>query len=83
MVVWEYTTMINSAQEKVTAAASYTASAGAAALGIWTLNDIALAVGIFLGIATFVVNWVYKHKHVKLMKQYNDHKKEDDIDNCN
>jgi hypothetical protein len=36
-----------------------------------SLNDIALILGILLGVATFLINWYYKHKtyqyHLKEM----------------
>jgi uncharacterized membrane protein YphA (DoxX/SURF4 family) len=32
----------------------------------FTLNDLALILGMILGIATFCINWYYKHQTLKL-----------------
>jgi predicted negative regulator of RcsB-dependent stress response len=38
-----------------------------------SLNHFALILGMFLGLMTFVVTWVYKHKTYKLQQQYSQH----------
>ena len=45
---------------------SYATSAGVALVGGFSANEIAAIAGIFLAAATFVVNWVYRHKVFKL-----------------
>ncbi|MGL6122601.1 MAG: holin [Shewanella sp.] len=45
---------------KVLTAASYSASATTAAGGVFTVNDLALWLGIFLAVLTFFVNWIYQ-----------------------
>lgn len=47
---------------------SYTASAGTIVFGL-TVNEWGVLIGTILAIATFVVNWVYRHKHYQLRKQ--------------
>lgn len=54
--------------QQVTSAASYAASGVSTAVGLLTINNIAAIIGIVLGIATFVINWAYKHKHFKLAR---------------
>lgn len=52
---------------KVATGASYTASGGLTAAGMLDfLNDNALAFGVILGLATFIVNFYYQRKHFKL-----------------
>lgn len=51
--------------EKITTTASYVTS-GSLVIGGYALNDIAVVVGITLGILTFAVNLYYKHKHLDL-----------------
>jgi len=46
--------------------ASYGFSGLIASMGMLNLNSWALLIGMFLGFATFIVNWVYKHKTYKL-----------------
>ena len=48
--------------DKTTTAASYSASIGTAAAGIFSLNEWALLLGIIFAAATFVINWRYQHK---------------------
>lgn len=45
---------------KVLTAASYSASATTAAGGVFTVNDLALWLGILLAVLTFFVNWIYQ-----------------------
>ncbi len=52
--------------EKTTTAASYITSGTMTLVGGYTVNEWLAVTGIILGIATFIVNWVYKHKHYKL-----------------
>lgn len=44
--------------------ASYTAS-GALMIFGFTLSDFALILGMVLGVATFLINWYYKHMMLK------------------
>lgn len=40
--------------------------------GALSLNDIAVIIGIFLSIATFIINWVYKRQdflHKKTLRE--------------
>lgn len=53
---------------KIVSAASYFAAAGNVVIGL-TLNDLSIVVGILLGIATFIVNWYYKHASQKLAEK--------------
>jgi|GEM_PF-2302546 hypothetical protein len=46
--------------QKMLAAASYSASATTAAGGVFTVNNLALWIGIFLTVLTFLVNWIYQ-----------------------
>ncbi len=48
----------------VASKASYAGAATAAGYGFLANNWIGLA-GLALGVATFIVNWVYKHKEMK------------------
>ena len=43
---------------------SYTASGSTVFFGL-TVNDFGVLIGILVGIATFAVNWYYKHKESK------------------
>lgn len=47
--------------------ATYTVSGVLMIFG-FTLNDLALILGMALGIATFFLNWYYKHQSLKLKK---------------
>ena len=47
--------------EKIATTASYVTS-GSLVIGGYALNDIAVVVGITLGVLTFAVNLYYKHK---------------------
>lgn len=50
---------------------SYTASGTLIALG-FSLSDFTLIFGMVLGLATFFLNWFYKHKSLKLLKDIED-----------
>ena len=50
-----------------TTIASYTASGGLVLFGM-SLNDVALLSGIFFAAATVLINWYYKHRHLKLIE---------------
>lgn len=55
---------------KVSTGVSYTASGGLTAAGMLDfLNNNALAFGVILGLATFLVNVHYQRKHLKLAEQ--------------
>jgi len=54
--------------QNATSATSYVTSGSIVGVGAWTANEIATAAGIALGLATFAVNWYYKHKHYQLAK---------------
>ncbi|WP_417698079.1 HP1 family phage holin [Psychromonas sp.] len=45
---------------------SYSFSAFLSFISLTSLNDIALLIGIFLGVMTFIVTWFYKHKTYNL-----------------
>ena len=49
-----------------TTKAAYAASGGTILGGALSLNNIALLVGIFLGIGTFLINWYFRYKHYQL-----------------
>lgn len=51
--------------DKLTTPISYATSASMTILGGLTINDWLAVTGIVLGIATFAVNWFYKHKQSK------------------
>ena len=51
--------------DKLTTPVSYVTSATMTVLGGLTINEWMAVIGIILGIATFVVNWFYKHKQFK------------------
>lgn len=42
---------------------------GVAAVGGWTANEIAAFGGLGLAIAGFLLNWWYKHQHLKLARK--------------
>ena len=50
-----------------TSIASYTASGSLVLFGM-TANDFAVVIGMFFALATFIINWYYKHKHMKLIE---------------
>jgi len=54
--------------DKIASTASY-ATSGGLVIGGSSLNDIAVIVGIALGILTFAVNLYYKHKHLDLERK--------------
>lgn len=47
---------------------SYGASAGAVAIGGLTVNEFAMLGGLAVAVATFAVNWIYRHKCYLLEK---------------
>ena len=51
----------------VASKATYTLS-GVLMLFGFTLNDLALILGMVLGVATFCLNWYYKHQTLKVKK---------------
>lgn len=51
----------------VASQASYAASGGTFVLG-FTFEHWMMLAGFVLGLATFLLNWYYKHKHYKLAK---------------
>lgn len=51
--------------EKIATCTSYLAAAANIFVGL-TINDISIAIGILLAILTFLVNWYYKHRNMKL-----------------
>ncbi len=46
--------------------ASYTASGGTVLIAGFTANEVAAIGGLLLALATFLVNWYYRHKHYSL-----------------
>ena len=52
--------------EKSTVAA-YSASGSLTVFGV-LMNDLALIVGMFFALMTFVLNWYYKHQSFKLLR---------------
>lgn len=50
-----------------TSIASYTSS-GALVLFGMSANDFAVLVGLVFAFLTFVINWYYKHQHLKLIE---------------
>tara|TARA_R110000822_G_scaffold292034_1_gene414024 strand:+ start:5857 stop:6042 length:186 start_codon:yes stop_codon:yes gene_type:complete len=54
--------------EKIATTASYVTS-GSLVIGGYALNDIAIIVGITLGVFTFAVNLYYKQKHLELERK--------------
>lgn len=51
-----------------TTIASYAASGSLVVFGM-SANDFAVMVGLVLAFATFVLNWIYKHRHFKLLEK--------------
>ena len=52
------------------AASKVTYGSSAAVLGGWFLsNEFAVLMGLLLGCAGFVVNWVYRHREYKLKER--------------
>ena len=49
---------------------SYLFSAFITGLSVVSINTIALIIGILLGLATFIVTWVYKHKECQHNLQF-------------
>jgi hypothetical protein len=42
------------------------AASGTLMIGGLAMNELVAIIGLTLAIATFVVNWFYKHKHLQL-----------------
>ena len=53
--------------EKSTVAA-YSASGSLTVFGV-LMNDLALIVGMFFALMTFVLNWYYKHQELKAIER--------------
>ena len=51
-----------------TSIASYASSGGLIVFGM-SANDFAVMVGLCLAFATFLLNWFYKHKHLKAIER--------------
>jgi len=51
-----------------TSTLSYSTAGGTFIVGGLTANELVSIVGLLLAVATFVVNWVYKHKAYTLEK---------------
>lgn len=51
-----------------TTIASYAASGSLVIFGM-SANDFAVMIGLVLAIATFILNWIYKHRHFKLIER--------------
>lgn len=54
--------------DKVAPAVAYSAN-GALVLFGFTLNDIGAAVGILLGLGTFVLHWLYQRKRTRIVQE--------------
>ena len=48
---------------------AYTSSLGLTGIGVWTLQDWAVAIGIAFTILTFLLTWYYKHKQLQLARE--------------
>lgn len=44
-------------------------SAGGTGVAAFTLNDWAIVIGIAATVATTLLNWYYKHKHLQLARR--------------
>lgn len=51
-----------------TSIASYTASGSLILFGL-TANDFAVISGLIFAFMTFLLNWYYKHKHMRIIEQ--------------
>lgn len=51
-----------------TSIASYATSGGLVIVGM-SANDFAVLVGLLFAFGTFVINWVYKHRHLKIIER--------------
>jgi hypothetical protein len=51
-----------------TSIASYAASGSLVIFGM-SANDFAVMIGLVLAVATFLLNWIYKHRHFKLIER--------------
>jgi len=66
----KYFSMGQFMEDRVSTAASYVTSGSLVFFGL-AVSDLAILVGSILGIATFIVNWTYKHKHLELERKRN------------
>ena len=57
-------------QDKISTGASYVTS-GSLVIGGIAVSDLAIIIGTVLGIATFVVNLVFKYKHLEIERKRN------------
>ena len=51
-----------------TSIASYTSSGALVVFGM-SANDFAVLAGLVFAFLTFVINWYYKHKHLRLIER--------------
>ena len=51
---------------------AYVASGSAVVVGGLELNQWAAIIGITLGFATFIINWIYRHLNYRLQKKIAD-----------
>lgn len=51
-----------------TSIASYASSGGLIIFGM-SANDFAVIVGLIMAFATFLLNWWYKHQHLKMIER--------------
>lgn len=54
--------------EAATAKLSYAASGSLVGVGVWTLQDWAIAVGVLATVVTTIGNLYFKHKHLELAR---------------
>jgi len=54
---------------QVATTVSYAAGGSTTVFGLLSLSEMAIIVGMVVGISTFVVNWIYRHKHYQLEAQ--------------
>lgn len=47
---------------------SYATSGTTVAVGTMTANELAAYTGITLGVLTFLLNWYYRHQHLKIVQ---------------
>lgn len=66
------TTISKAIMDKGTTTASYAVSGATAAGGALSLNEIALLVGIFFTVLTFVVNHWFKHRELSYKRRQDD-----------
>ena len=53
-------------------------SAGGTGVAAFTLNDWAIVIGIAATVATTLLNWYYKHKHLQIARQREEFDGDDD-----